>query len=184
MREAAAMTATVLQVLDHKGHHVFTVREDMPVGQIADAMVRHRIGAVPVMNMAGRLAGLVSERTLVTALSTHGTHFGRLVARDIMARDVPTATLDESIMEIGRRMTERRTRHLPVIDDGAVIGLVSIGDIVKARLEEAEHVTHELSAYIRDSNHTTTGPGNNHRNASAPADAHHARPARTPGYAR
>ncbi|MBB2200537.1 CBS domain-containing protein [Gluconacetobacter tumulisoli] len=178
------MTATVLQVLDHKGHHVFTVREDMPVGQIADAMVRHHIGAVPVTNAAGRLIGLVSERTLVTALSAHGTNFGRLAARDIMMRDVPTATLDENIMEIGRRMTERRTRHLPVIDEGAIIGLVSIGDIVKARLEEAEHVTHELSAYIRDSDHTASGPRTNHRDAVAPADPHRARPARTPGYAR
>ncbi|ACI50495.1 putative transcriptional regulator, XRE family [Gluconacetobacter diazotrophicus PA1 5] len=142
------MTASVLQVLDRKGHHVTTVREDMNVADVARLLSDRRIGGVPVLDAAGVLVGLVSERALVGALSRYGADFARLRAEDVMMRNVPTTSLDEDIVAVARRMTGRRARHVPVLENGAVVGLVSIGDLVKFRIEEARHAATSGRNYI------------------------------------
>jgi CBS domain-containing protein len=147
------MTASVLQVLDRKGHHVLTVGEEMPVADVARLLSERQIGGVPVLNPAGVLVGLVSEQALVGALSRHGADFARLRAGDVMMRNVPTTSLDEDIVEVARRMTERRARHVPVMENGAVVGLVSIGDLVKFRVEEAMHAAESIQEYITGSHH-------------------------------
>ncbi|GBQ32985.1 CBS domain-containing protein [Gluconacetobacter sacchari] len=151
------MTATVLQALEHKGRHLFTVREDTPIREIANLMTQNRIGAVPVLDAHAHLAGLVSERALVSALAGHGMDVVHLSARDIMARNVPTTTLDEDILKVGRRMTDFRTRHLPIIDNGALVGIVSIGDIVKFRVDEAERLASAMQDYVWRSDHASVG---------------------------
>lgn len=142
------MTTSVLQVLDRKGHHVETVPEETPVDEIARLLSTRHIGGVPVTDRAGTLQGLVSERTLVTVLTRQEADFGHLLARDVMMRNVPVAALDDDIAIVARRMTDCRTRHVPVLEGGAIVGLVSIGDLVKFRLDEAAARITSLQHYI------------------------------------
>lgn len=151
------MTATVLQALENKDRHLFTVHEDTPIREIASLMTRNRIGAVPVLDEHTHLRGLVSERDLVAALAGHGMDVAHLAAHDIMTPNVPTTTLDEQILKVGRKMTDCRARHLPIIDNGAVIGIVSIGDIVKFRVDEAERLASAMQDYVWRNDHGSVG---------------------------
>jgi CBS domain-containing protein len=103
---------------------------------------------VLIMGDADRVAGIVSERDLVRAFSSHGAAALELEARHVMTRDVQTCHPDDSIEHVMETMTRGRFRHLPVLDRGELIGLISIGDVVKARLEETRHETEALKAYI------------------------------------
>ncbi len=94
------------------------------------------------------VAGIVSERDLVRAFASHGADAMDLEAGKIMTRDVVTCDPDDSIDHVMEQMTRGRFRHLPVVRHGELLGLVSIGDVVKARLEEAHHETEALKAYI------------------------------------
>lgn len=152
------MTATVLQALESKDRHLFTVHQDTPVREIAGLMMQNRIGAAPVLDAHGHLAGLVSERDIVSALARRGMDLAHLAAHDIMTRDVPTTTLDEEIRAVGRKMTDHRARHLPIIENNAVIGIVSIGDIVKFRVDEAERLAAEMQNYVWRSDHASVAP--------------------------
>lgn len=151
------MTATVLQVLESKDRHLFTVHENTPIREIARLMTQNRIGATPVLDEHAHLAGLVSERDLVAALAGHGMDVAHLTAREIMARNVPTTTLDEEILKVGRKMTDYRSRHLPIVDNNVVIGIVSIGDIVKFRVDEAERLVSAMQDYVWRSDHASVG---------------------------
>ncbi|MBB2202611.1 CBS domain-containing protein [Gluconacetobacter tumulisoli] len=153
------MAIPVLHILNSKGSAVVTVRPDEPVTAIAHLMFRNGIGAVPVIVDGGHVAGLVSERSIVEALATRGADIGRLRAADIMTRDVPTATRSEDILSVARKMTRRHSRHVPIQDGaGQLVGLVSIGDIVKLRLEEAELLAREMQSYIMQDSHASVAP--------------------------
>ncbi len=138
----------VSDILAQKGGLVFTVSMATTVAQIAQQLGTRRIGSVLVMADTDRVAGIVSERDLVRALAAHGAAALDLEARQIMTRDVVTCHPDDSIDHVMGLMTDGRFRHLPVVDRGDLLGLVSIGDVVKARLEEAQHETEALRAYI------------------------------------
>jgi CBS domain-containing protein len=101
-----------------------------------------------VLDEDGGVAGIVSERDLVRALASHGIKSLELEAKQVMTRDVVTCDPDDSIDQVMETMTQGRFRHLPVVRHGELLGLVSIGDVVKARLEEARHETEALKAYI------------------------------------
>jgi CBS domain-containing protein len=101
-----------------------------------------------VLDGEGAVAGIVSERDLVRALASHGAKAMELEARQVMTRDVITCDPDDSIDQVMQTMTRGRFRHLPVVRHGELLGLVSIGDVVKARLEETKHETEALKAYI------------------------------------
>lgn len=124
-----------------------SVPPDAPLSEILALMHRHRIGAVLVME-GPRIVGLVSERDVVRCLHTHGRAILDECARDIMSAPVVTASPHTSVCDAMAIMTDRRFRHLPVVDDGAVLGLVSIGDLVKRRIEDAEAEAEELKHYI------------------------------------
>lgn len=138
----------VSDILTHKGGLVFTVTLATTVAQIAQQLATRRIGSVLVMGDADRVAGIVSERDLVRAMSQHGAAALALEAREVMTRDVVTCHPDDSIDQVMAAMTTGRFRHLPVVDRDELVGLVSIGDVVKARLEETRHETEALRAYI------------------------------------
>ncbi len=138
----------VSDILSHKGGLVFTVTLATTVAQIAQQLATRRIGSVLVMDEADAVAGIVSERDLVSAMSRHGAAALGLEAQEVMTRDVVTCHPDESIDQVMEAMTTGRFRHLPVVDRGELLGLVSIGDVVKARLEETRHETEALRAYI------------------------------------
>jgi CBS domain-containing protein len=138
----------VSDILSQKGGLVFTVTPGTTVSQVAKQLSTRRIGSVLVMDGRDSLAGIVSERDIVRAIAAHGDSALEFEASRVMTRDVVTCDPDESIDQVMETMTRGRFRHLPVMRHGELLGLVSIGDVVKARLEEAEHETEALKAYI------------------------------------
>ena len=138
----------VSDILAQKGGLVFTVTPGTSVAQLSQQLSTRRIGSVLVLDGEGSVAGIVSERDLVRALASHGAKAMELEARQVMTREVVTCDPDDSIDQVMQTMTSGRFRHLPVVRHGELLGLVSIGDVVKARLEETKHETEALKAYI------------------------------------
>jgi CBS domain-containing protein len=138
----------VSDILSQKGGLVFTVSPGTTVAQVAQQLSTRRIGSVLVMTSADTIGGIVSERDLVRAFARHGAAALDLEVRQVMTRDVVTCHPDDSIERVMGLMTSGRFRHLPVEDHGELVGLISIGDVVKARIEEAQHETEALKAYI------------------------------------
>jgi CBS domain-containing protein len=138
----------VSDILSQKGGLVFTVTAGTSLAQISQQLSTRRIGSVLVMAETDRVAGIVSERDIVRAMANHGASALEFEARQVMTRDVQTCHPDDSIEQVMEMMTRGRFRHLPVLDHDELIGLISIGDVVKARLEEAHHETEALKAYI------------------------------------
>jgi CBS domain-containing protein len=141
-------TMFVSDILAQKGGLVFTVTPGTSVAQLSQQLSARRIGSMLVLDVEGSVAGIVSERDLVRALASHGAKAMELEARQVMTRDVVTCDPDDSIDQVMQTMTSGRFRHLPVVRHGELLGLVSIGDVVKARLEETKHETEALKAYI------------------------------------
>jgi CBS domain-containing protein len=138
----------VSDILATKGGLVYTVTPGTTVGQVLQQLSTRRIGAVLVIDRLDRVAGIVSERDIVHALATHGSPAVNLEAAEVMTRNVVTCDPDDSIDQVMESMTQGRFRHLPVVQRGELLGLISIGDVVKARLAEARHETEALRAYI------------------------------------
>jgi len=138
----------VSDILAQKGGLVFTVSPGTTVAQAAQHLSTRRIGSVLVMDGTNTIAGIVSERDLVRAMARHGGDALDLEVRQVMTREVVTCHPDDPIERVMGLMTDGRFRHLPVEDRGELIGLISIGDVVKARLEETQHETEALKAYI------------------------------------
>ena len=138
----------VSDILSHKGGLVFTVTPGTTVTQISQQLTTRRIGSVLVVDRLDQVAGIVSERDLVQAIAGHGRGALEMQASQVMTRDVVTCDPDDSIDHVMELMTRGRFRHLPVVRRGELLGLVSIGDVVKARLEETRNETEALRAYI------------------------------------
>ncbi len=137
----------VSDILNHKGRDVVTVSPGDTLEAIVNLLTRRRIGAV-VVTEGEDVVGILSERDIVRCLAAHGAGALSRKAEDAMTRDVMTCGEDDRIEEIMARMTEGRFRHMPVRKEGRLLGLVSIGDVVKARLEEYERDAQALRDYI------------------------------------
>lgn len=133
-------------ILDGKKPLV-SVGPETPVSHIVGLLHQHRIGAVLVLD-GPRIAGLVSERDICRCLHSHGPGIAQACAADIMTTPVVTADPRTSVCDALAIMTDRRFRHLPVVRDGELLGLVSIGDLVKRRIEDVEAEAEELKHYI------------------------------------
>ena len=112
-------------------------------------LAQNRIGAVPVINEDGQLVGIISERDIIRGMSEHGEAVLKLPVDQLMTRDVKTCSSEDQLVDLMEVMTLRRIRHLPVIHNGALHGIVSIGDVVKQRIEEVQSEAEELLRYIR-----------------------------------
>jgi CBS domain-containing protein len=138
----------VRDLLAVKGREVATISQERSVGD-ALALLRERdIGAVVVTGPSGPLAGILSERDIVRALPGRGAATLELTVSDLMSANVTTCTEDTTLNDLMATMTERHIRHVPVLEEGRLAGLVSIGDVVKARVDELEHVRRELLDYV------------------------------------
>jgi CBS domain-containing protein len=124
-------------ILDHKGEGVVTIDIGQTIKAAADAMAHHQIAALVITEGAAPV-GLVSERDVVEALAAHGEHGGHRPLRQLTRGDLISVAPNETIKRAMAMMTHGRMRHLPVIENGALAGIVSLGDIVKYRLEELE----------------------------------------------
>jgi len=123
-----------------------------PTADLAAAtklLSKHRIGAVLIRGPGGRLAGILSERDIVRALSENGAEALARPVGQVMTREVATCGEDDSVASIMERMTAGKFRHLPVVNAGELVGLISIGDVVKQRVEEIEGESEAMRDYIR-----------------------------------
>ncbi len=138
---------TVAAILRHKTVETVTIGPTTLLADVAALLTDHRIGAVPVID-AGRLAGIVSERDIIHCLARHGAAALDLPASEAMTRMVQTTTPQTTVKQAMSAMTAGRFRHLPVLEDGRLSGIISIGDVVKARLDEQAHEVDSLRAYV------------------------------------
>ena len=138
----------VKQILAHKGPAVVTVAPAATVARVVASLAEHRIGALVVTSDGRRIEGIVSERDIVKALSAHGADVLGMAVREIMTADVHTCVPDDEVRALARIMTDKRFRHMPVVVDGALAGIVTIGDIVKGRVDELETEHEQLMDYI------------------------------------
>jgi CBS domain-containing protein len=142
------MSIPIRNILSRKGWGAKSVTHQETLLGLADLLVANHIGAVPVLDEEGVLLGLVSERDIVTGLSEHHDNIDMLTAADVMVRTVQTCSADCTITDAMQMMTAYRQRHIPILEDGKLIGMVSIGDLVKYRLEEADLFVEEMRAYV------------------------------------
>jgi len=138
----------VTSILNTKGRTVRHVPVDVTVRDAARFLCEHGIGAAVVLDPSGGPAGVFSERDVLKAVAEKGGRAMALTVGDLMSRNVMTCAPDDSIEHVMEIMTENRVRHLPVVANGVVIGVVSIGDVVKSRIAEAETEASALKAYI------------------------------------
>jgi CBS domain-containing protein len=138
----------VAHILKQKGAAVITVKPADSVQSIVDILSKHRIGAVVVVDQQGGIAGIVSERDVVRAMAGDAAGVIAKSAKDIMTAKVRTCTPEDSESDLMQMMTESRIRHLPVVADGKLAGMVSIGDVVKLRMEEIEREADHMKSYI------------------------------------
>ncbi len=141
----------ISDVLRAKGQQVVTVTPETDVRQLLNVLAEHRIGAVVVSVDGATVNGIVSERDIVRALAERGPTVISEPVTAIYTADVHTVDPDTQLEDLMRIMTERRVRHLPVVTDGRMTGIVSIGDIVKRRIDELESERSALSNYISGS---------------------------------
>ncbi|MGH7043788.1 MAG: CBS domain-containing protein [Acetobacteraceae bacterium] len=139
---------TVAAILRHKGHAVIAVAPDAFVPEITGVLRTHGIGAVLVTDRLDQMLGIVSERDIVRSLAARGAVTLGMTAAQLMTRVLTTATPATTVEQAMRLMTENRVRHLPVLDGTRLAGMVSIGDVVKARIMEQEQEVDSLKAYI------------------------------------
>jgi CBS domain-containing protein len=139
---------TVAAILKHKGYQVTTIEPTATIRQVVDVLAEHRIGAVLVVDAADQLLGIVSERDVVRSLAANGASTLEMTAGQLMTRALQVAHPETTVAEAMAMMTLGRFRHLPVMAYGALAGLISIGDVVKARIMEQESEVDSLKAYV------------------------------------
>jgi CBS domain-containing protein len=138
----------VVNILQSKGAEVFAVSEVDTIGDAVALLNDKNIGAVVVKDGAGAVSGILSERDIVRRLKSHGPAMLSAPVKDCMTRAPHTCKPDDTIDDLMGVMTEKRVRHLPVVNGGKLMGLVSIGDVVKRKIEEIEREAAELKQYI------------------------------------
>lgn len=143
---------TLHDILRNKGSNVCTIGAQATLAEVAQVLARHNIGSLVVCEPAGpqgeRLLGIITERDVVRVLAKHPTSLERLTVADIMVRDVVTVSPNDSVEDTMGLMTERRIRHLPVVEDGRLAGMISIGDVVKAQHDSLTMENYYLKNYI------------------------------------
>ncbi len=138
----------IANILKRKGSQVFSVNPEDSIHQVAVALAQHRIGAALVSDPHGGMLGIISERDIVRGMAGQGQGTTQLLAKHLMTRSVITVTPEEKVTSALALMTDRRVRHLPVMEGTRVVGMISIGDLVKARIEQAELEAAELKNYV------------------------------------
>jgi len=140
---------TIAAILQNKGAEVLTVDVQMSVRDAVDLLAERRIGALPVVK-DGSIAGIMSERDVIYCLRSDGAAVLEWPVERIMTSPAITVERDEQVLNALSLMTRRRIRHLPVVEAGRILGIVSIGDLVKYRMDKIEREAAELLNYIQN----------------------------------
>ena len=138
----------VAEILKRKGSSITSVTAEQPIGEALALMTQHRIGAVLVVDAGGGIAGILSERDLVRGMNKNGKALFDKTVGELMTSPVITCSPKDPVGAIEGMMTAQRFRHVPVVEDGKLVGIISIGDVVKTRIEEAEAEVDALRRYI------------------------------------
>ncbi len=141
------MSTTVAQILDTKGSTVLAVLPTATLGEAVDAMASHNVGSVLVAT-GNRLLGIFSERDYVRKVRPQGEVRADTPVEKLMTSNILTVSPSQTVEDCMAMMTDNRVRHLPVVDGGRLIGVISIGDVVKTVIAEQEHTIRQLSSYI------------------------------------
>ena len=131
------------------GGDIISIEPTADLATAAKLLSKHRIGSVVILGAGERLVGILSERDIVRALSEQGAGALALPVGQVMTRDVATCGEDDTVASIMERMTAGRFRHMPVVANGRLVGLISIGDVVKQRVDEIEGESEAMRDYIR-----------------------------------
>jgi len=137
----------VADILNRKGHAVVRVRPDLSIEHLAQRLRMEGIGAAVVSDDGASLDGIISERDIVRGFAEHGTDLTTKTVADLMTKAVVTCSPDDTISHVSSLMTKRRVRHVPVVEKQKLVGIVSIGDVVRHRLDELELETNVLRDY-------------------------------------
>ena len=140
---------TVKAILAVKGTEVLTIEPTTNLAAAAKVLAERKIGALVVTGPDRRVIGIVSERDIVQDLAAHGAESLDLPLTEVMTRKVMTCSASDTISSVMERMTAGKFRHLPVVEQGRLVGIISIGDVVKHRLHEMEHEQSVLREYIQ-----------------------------------
>jgi len=135
-------------ILRSKGRAVATIRPEKTIGAAVEELISRNIGALVVTDDGSGVDGIISERDIVHALADHGTDLLARSVAEVMTRPVITCNRSDSVEKLMAEMTNRRIRHFPVVEDGRLCGIVSIGDVVKNRLDEVEYEARSLRSFI------------------------------------
>lgn len=139
---------TIREILQTKGAQVYSIGPEQTLLRCVALLVEHRVGALLVREPTGTVVGIVSERDVLRASLRHSTELDRIPVRDVMTANVIVGVPTDELDYVRGIMTANRIRHLPVMDGEQVVGIVSIGDLVKASLEEARYENRYLKEYI------------------------------------
>jgi CBS domain-containing protein len=139
---------TIASILKNKGGDIIAARPDDTAEQVAKLLAAHNIGAVLIKGADDAVLGILSERDIVRAVGRHGEAALKLTASALMSRNVVNCSPDDTVAQAMAIMTARRFRHLPVMENGRLVGMISIGDVVKERIGEAEHEAEQLRAFV------------------------------------
>lgn len=137
------------QILQEKGGEVYSVSEAASLREAAELLDQRRVGAMVILGESGKIIGVFSERDLVRAVAKGGASALETAVSEVMARNIVTARPSDTIESAMNRMTDRRIRHLPVVEGGRLLGVVSIGDLVKWRIAEAHAEVDAMRSYIQ-----------------------------------
>ena len=139
---------TVSIILAHKGREVVTIEPGATLGEAVHLLAEKRIGAALILGADRRITGIISERDVVRALAEGGAAALQMPVSGAMTRKVETCSEGEAVVSIMERMTAGKFRHMPVVDQGRLVGMISIGDVVKHRVHEMEHESRAMRDYI------------------------------------
>jgi CBS domain-containing protein len=139
---------TISAILKTKGGDIVAARPDDTTDAVAKLLSAHNIGAVLVRAADGHVLGILSERDIVRAIARHGEAALHMTASALMTRGVVTCTAEDSVAKAMEVMTQKRIRHLPVMDHDKLVGMISIGDVVKRRINDAVEEAESLRAFV------------------------------------
>lgn len=139
----------IRQILGAKGGKVVATGPQATIAEVVGLLKNERIGAVVVKDQDGELCGIISERDVARGLADHGAALLDMQVHQLMTAEVVTCSPADGLEKLMQTMTEGRFRHLPVVEDGELVGIISIGDVVKHRLQELENEAHMLQDYIQ-----------------------------------
>jgi CBS domain-containing protein len=138
----------VRDVLESKGRRVIAIDCDATVSEAIAKLVQNNIGSLPVLDQRGGLVGIFSERDVLRIIHNRGEGFGRMRIADVMTRDPVTCRLEDDVNDVMGKMSERHIAKVPVLDDNALVGVISVGDVVKVLYDKVHAENQHLISYI------------------------------------